>query len=196
MPTELEVRSPSGTTRVVVRGERCTVGRDPSNDVALAGDAAVSRQHALLERLGGAWCVRDLDSRNGVWVNGERIWRERRLERGDEVRIGNSVFAIVPGEAGARRLDATAAADRPPRLTEGERRVLRALCRPLLRAEPFTEPASVRQIAGELWVSEAAVKQHLIRLYAKFAVPGGEGRRARLANEAMRRGAVALPELI
>ena len=51
-------------------------------------------------------------------------------------------------------------------------------------------------IAQQLWVSEAAVKQHLLRLYDKFGVSGdGERRRTKLANEALRRGAITLAEV-
>ena len=83
-----------------------------------------------------------------------------------------------------------------PSLTPRERDVLVVLCRPLLARDLFTEPASIREIAADLVVSEAAVKQHLVNLYAKFDV--GEApthRRARLANEAIRRGAVTLADL-
>jgi DNA-binding NarL/FixJ family response regulator len=80
--------------------------------------------------------------------------------------------------------------------TRRERDVLVALCRPVLSADLFTEPASIRQIAEELVVTEAAVKQHLLRLYDKFGVfDSGERRRVRLANEAVRRGAVTLADL-
>ena len=74
--------------------------------------------------------------------------------------------------------------------------MLAVLCRPLLDRDLFTEPASIREIAADLVVSEAAVKQHLANLYLKFDV--GEGsthRRSRLANEALRRGAVSLADL-
>ena len=54
--------------------------------------------------------------------------------------------------------------------------MLLALCRPLLTGDAFTEPASIRAIAAELVVSEAAVKQHLSRLYVKFDV-GAHGER-------------------
>ena len=60
----------------------------------------------------------------------------------------------------------------------------------------FTEPASTRAIADELVITQAAVKQHLANLYDKFGVPAGDShRRARLANEALRRGAVSLTQL-
>ena len=50
-------------------------------------------------------------------------------------------------------------ADEPPELTRRERDVLVALCRPALGEGVFTEPATVREIAAELVVTDAAVKQ-------------------------------------
>jgi DNA-binding NarL/FixJ family response regulator len=74
--------------------------------------------------------------------------------------------------------------------------VLVVLCRPLLDRDLFTEPASIREIASELVVSEAAVKQHLVNLYDKFDVGDDlTHRRTRLANDAIRRGAVTLGDL-
>jgi predicted ArsR family transcriptional regulator len=69
------------------------------------------------------------------------------------------------------------------------------LCRPLVSDDMFPEPASVRRMAGELYVTEAAVKQHLQNLYDKFAIPTEGDRRVRLANEALRRGAVTIAQL-
>lgn len=74
--------------------------------------------------------------------------------------------------------------------------MLIALCRPVLSGDVFTEPASVTEIAGELVVTEAAVKQHLIRLYDKFDLhERRQHRRVVLANAAVRRGAVAVADL-
>jgi DNA-binding CsgD family transcriptional regulator len=74
--------------------------------------------------------------------------------------------------------------------------VLVALCRPAVSSELFVEPASVREIAASLAVTEAAVKQHLLNLYEKFGiVDGGERRRVALAREAIRRGVVEIGEL-
>jgi predicted ArsR family transcriptional regulator len=61
---------------------------------------------------------------------------------------------------------------------------------PLLTGDAFTEPASIRAIAGELVVSEAAVKQHLSRLYVKFDVAHA-GRRANVSSSPMQRSAAA-----
>ena len=57
------------------------------------------------------------------------------------------------------------------------------LCRPLVSDAPFPGPASVRDMAQELVVTEAAIKQHLQNLYDKFDVPTEGERRLRLANE-------------
>jgi DNA-binding NarL/FixJ family response regulator len=86
--------------------------------------------------------------------------------------------------------------DTAPELTRRERDVLHALCRPLASAEPFSQPASLRAIAKELVVTDAAVKQHLLRLYDKFGLTDrSENRRIRLANEAIARGVITLGEL-
>ena len=169
---------------------RVTVGTLESNDVVVDADG-VSRVHAAFERFGEVWCVRDLGSRNGTFVNGERIIGERAGHAGDEILLGR-LRLLFHGPA---RGTETAAIAQPPRLTQRERDVLLALCRPLLTGDAFTEPASIRAIAAELVVSEAAVKQHLSRLYVKFDVDAGERRRVQLANAAVTRGAVRLGDL-
>jgi len=72
------------------------------------------------------------------------------------------------------------------KLTRREREVLAALCAPLAEGGAFVEPASSKDMADALGVSEAAVKQHLLSLYDKFQIPEGEERRrTRLANKAV-----------
>ncbi len=96
----------------------------------------------------------------------------------------------------AAQATVTQADEAPPSLTSRERDVLLALCRPLLDRDMFTEPASTQAIADELVITQAAVKQHLANLYDKFGTaPADAHRRAALANEALRRGAVSLSEL-
>jgi DNA-binding CsgD family transcriptional regulator len=179
---------------VHLEGDRVTVGKDASNDLALPADATLSRLHAVFEHYPSGWCVRDLDSRNGTFVNGERIRLERPLRHGDEVRVGSSRLhyrSDLPAASAA-----TAAAEPPPELTRREREVLLVLCRTVLGGAAFTEPASIREIADALVITEAAVKQHLAHLYDKFGIHGGgERRRVQLANEALRRGAVTIAQL-
>lgn len=194
MTARLEVWSSEGRRVVDLAGARVTLGNDESNDVPLAGDRTVSRTHAVIERLGAAWCIRDVGSTNGTFVNGERILAERTLRPDDEIRLGR--VRVVFRAAASTAETATDHADPSPDLSRRERDVLVALCRPVLSADLFTEPASVRQIAEALFVTEGAVKQHLGRLYDKFAIHDqGERRRVSLANEAIRRGAVSLRDL-
>ena len=191
MSSYIEVWGRSGRELRALDSERMTVGTLESNDVVVDADG-VSRVHAVLERFGDTWCVRDLGSRNGTFVNGGRIIGERALHPGDEVVLGR-VRLLFHGPA---RGTQTAAIAEPPRVTQRERDVLLALCRPLLTGDAFTEPASIRAIAAELVVSEAAVKQHLTRLYGKFDVGAhGERKRVQLANAAVARGAVKLGDL-
>jgi pSer/pThr/pTyr-binding forkhead associated (FHA) protein len=171
-----------------------TIGRAVSSELELSDDSTVSRLHALLESYGPAWVIRDLGSSNGTFVNGERVLGDVPLQPGDEIRVGNSrlVFRAREGvdPGGTLRVEG------PPSLTRREQDVLIALCRPLMGGEAFNEPASIKQLADELFVSEAAIKFHLGNLYDKFGIyDTSHSRRVALANEAMRRGAVKRTDL-
>ena len=200
MSSHLEIWKPSGRELITLSGERVTVGKASTNLVSLKHDSTVSRVHAVLENLGFAWSIRDVGSRNGTYLNGEKISAERVLRSGDELRVGKSrlIFWEVKQADEASVNEATVAAEptQPtPRLTRRELEVLMVLCRPLVSDDPFPEPASVRRMALELFVTEAAIKQHLQNLYDKFAILTEGERRVRLANEAIRRGAVTLAML-
>jgi pSer/pThr/pTyr-binding forkhead associated (FHA) protein len=192
MAAEIEVVSGPTARRVFLEGERVTVGKANENDVAV-DDPTVSHLHASFESFGAGWCINDLGSSNGTWLNGERIWSQQLLRDGDEIRIGHTRLVFRDLDA---RHPPTEVEDAPPTVTARERDVLVSLCRPLLARDMFTEPASTRMIAGELFVSEAAVKQHLTNLFGKFGIPSeDENRRLRLANEAIRRGTVTIAHL-
>ena len=65
-----------------------TVGSVAGNTIVLA-DPAVSRKHAGIRRMDGAYELADLGSTNGIYVNGHRV-PKRALEEGDVIRVGNS----------------------------------------------------------------------------------------------------------
>jgi hypothetical protein len=68
--------------------------------------------HAVFERFGDTWCVRDLGSRNGTFVNGDRVIGERALHAGDEILLGRLLPAVPrpgPGEGDGRDRAAAAA---------------------------------------------------------------------------------------
>jgi len=172
-----------------LREDVTTVGRGKSVDVQLA-DPSVSRLHAEIVRRGPYAYVSDLGlSRNGTRVNGRLVAR-RVLEDGDVLSFGSArcrVFGIAAEELAAEvelRRPAT------PELTRRELDVVTSLCRPALSDEAFVAPATAREIAADLVVTEAAVKQHLLRLYQKFRIPEGTNRRVRLANEVVTLGLV------
>ncbi|UJA21776.1 FHA domain-containing protein [Thermoleophilia bacterium SCSIO 60948] len=175
------------------------VGRSADATISLAADKEVSSLHAELEPVGGEWLlVDDGLSRNGTYVNAERIAGRRRLRDRDLIRCGRTTILFRTPAAGAR--DATAVAtDRPaPRVTDAQRRVLVALCRPFASGSEFATTATNREIADELFLSVDAVKSHLRALFDAFEL--GEvaqnEKRVRLAEAAVRSGTVTARELL
>ena len=162
-------------------GERVTIGSALTNDVVI-DEPSVSRIHAILQLVGGTWFVEDCGSRNGTFVRGRRIPTMHALRPGEELRLGRARL-VLGGVASAGGKETETVVDAPA-VTARERDVLYALCAPLAAGDVFTEPASVREIALALVVSDGAVKQHLANLYEKFGVVEGERRRSRLANAA------------
>jgi hypothetical protein len=174
---------------IPLREDVTTVGRGVGVDVRL-NDPSVSRLHAEIVRRGTYYYVSDQGlSRNGTRVNGRPVGR-RVLDDGDVITFGAARCRVegLPREELAAETELRRSAT--PELTRRELDVLVALCRPALSEEAFVTPATAKEIAGDLVVTEAAVKQHLLRLYAKFRVPEGTNRRTRLANEVIALGLV------
>jgi predicted component of type VI protein secretion system len=191
---EIEILSVDQRARVELTAVRTTIGNSGENDVVLAEDSTVSGLHAVLEHFAAGWCVTDLGSSNGTWLNGERLWAPHRVRHGDEIRVGRT--RLIFRDWGASGRPATDVEEAAPSITARERDVLVALCRPLLARDMFTQPETTRAIAENLVVSDAAVKQHLANLYGKFGVSSDDPmRRTRLANEAIRRGSVTIADL-
>lgn len=90
----LVYRDADGRQRVVSlpdSSSELTVGRSLSADVVLSWDEDVSRVHTELRRMGVEWIlVDDGLSRNGSFVNGERVDGRRLLVDGDELRFGQT----------------------------------------------------------------------------------------------------------
>jgi pSer/pThr/pTyr-binding forkhead associated (FHA) protein len=172
-----------------------TVGRQPPADLLLDWDDQVSRLHARFEWADGAWeLVDDGLSRNGTFVNGERLSGRRRLSDGDALQFGTTAIAFRSPEPGAGEPAAGAAG---VNLSTSQRRVLTALCRPYGGSSGFASPATDEQIAEELFLSVGAVKTHLKILYAKLGVeelPQNETR-VRLVERAFSAGLISERDL-
>jgi pSer/pThr/pTyr-binding forkhead associated (FHA) protein len=97
--------SASGRVFKLGRGEGC--------DLVLP-DEDVSREHALFERGAGGIVVRDLGSKNGVEVAGEKVAGERCLRDGEIVRVGETRLRLVDPEDRYLRQMEAAVRDQPP----------------------------------------------------------------------------------
>jgi len=186
-------RAESGEQRIVILGPdqwRVTIGRDPTAEVSLAGDAEVSRTHALLEQVGRGWTlVDDGLSRNGSFVNGTRVIGRRGLHDKDRLVFGNTQLTYRETSGGITQT--AAAIDTPSAipLTPMQRKVLIALCRPLHESASAT-PATNRQIAEEVYLTVDAVKAHLRVLFERYGLsqlPQNE-KRARLVAMVLESG--------
>lgn len=197
----LVYRDPAGRQRLVGLTDAgvVTIGRQPASSVSLTWDPAVSRVHAALERVGDEWTlVDDGGSRNGSFLNGARCFGRRRLKSGDIIRVGaTTLLYVVPQSRQGSQSTAALLRSNAPAFTEAQRRVLTALCRPLVR-ERFGTPAGNREIAAELFLSVETVKTHLHALVEAFGVqelPHG-AKRGELARRALELGAVTEDELL
>jgi predicted component of type VI protein secretion system len=178
--------------------ERLSVGRGAGNELSLPWDTEVSRLHAELEAIAGEWTVSDDGlSRNGTFVNGNRISGRTRLRDGDLLRVGQTSIAYrrpeaedsMPTQVAGTRLALT---DLPPT----QRQVLVALARPY-KTNEFAVPATNQGIADELHLSVDAVKSHLRTLFQRFGIehlPQNQ-KRSRLVAEALQSGLISTRDL-
>jgi len=194
-------RDGDGAQRIVVLesgSERVSIGRSPSVDVSLEWDGDASRVHAELHQVVDVWTIVDDGlSRNGTFVNGDRILGRRRLSDGDSLRCGRTVI-VYRAPRDLTRASTTAAVEvTGARISEAQRRVLVALARPFRDGNAFATVASNPQIAQELHLSVHAVKTHVRALFQKFGVedlPQNQ-KRARLVELALHSGQITERDL-
>lgn len=175
------------------------IGRGESADVRLDWDEEVSALHAQLEVVRDECTLLDDGlSRNGSFVNEERVDGRRRLRDGDTLRFGRTIVHYRrPGEGTP---EATVAASEVPAaatISPGQRRVLVALCRPFKNEVAFATPPTNQAIAEELHLSVDAVKTHMRALFEKLEVEDLPQNRKRVAlvERALQSGAVSRREL-
>ena len=145
------------------------IGRDADNDLVIADDPKVSRHHAEVAHRGGAWWVIDRGSRNGTFVNDEKV-TEAGLRNGDQLRFGSRRFAFIVGpDPRATVGDVADEAAPPPAILSARERQIVALV-----AAGSTDV----QIARALDIGLSTVHTHLDRIRDKT----GRRRRADLTR--------------
>ena len=179
--------------------ERLTIGRAPGCELTLDWDPKVSGAHAQLERIAeGAWVLADDGlSRNGSYVNGERLRQRRRLADGDLLRFGDTQMVFRAPATVVMETVAVSGELAAVQLSPAQRRVLVALCRPFAGGNEFATPASNNEIAEELVVSVDAVKTHMRSLFERFGIEDlpRQAKRAQLVRRAFQTGAITPGDL-
>ncbi|HYG97432.1 MAG TPA: FHA domain-containing protein [Solirubrobacterales bacterium] len=175
------------------------VGRSGAADVRLEWDEEVSALHAQIEVVRDeCTLVDDGLSRNGSFVNEERVHGRRHLRDGDALRFGRTT--VVYRRPGEDAPEATVAAGELPAaatVSPAQRKVLLALCRPYKDGASFATPATNQQIGEELHLSVDAVKTHMRALFEKLGVgdlPQNQ-KRVALVEQALQSGIVNRREL-
>ncbi|HEY8430314.1 MAG TPA: EAL domain-containing protein [Sandaracinaceae bacterium] len=114
----LEHRPDAGEApvRVALRPLPFRIGRSPEAELVLSSPR-ISKLHAEIDANGHGYLVRDLGSRNGTFVNGERVEGERLLQPGDVLHIAHRELTVVPAEGDERGIEDSTLAGQ---LTEDE----------------------------------------------------------------------------
>ncbi|MEE9280562.1 MAG: FHA domain-containing protein [Myxococcota bacterium] len=76
-----------------IQAEETLIGRAPTNDLRFR-DESMSREHAVILWEDGSYTIEDLQSTNGIRVNGKKL-RSSALEDGDEISIGQTQITFV-----------------------------------------------------------------------------------------------------
>jgi pSer/pThr/pTyr-binding forkhead associated (FHA) protein len=196
-----------------------TVGRTSEADVPVGWDDRVSRMHARLELVGddpaSDWTVvDDAPSRNGTFVNGKRVRGRARLSDGDRITFADTamlfcaatargrdtmlapVIARGEGEAGPDTDSPTIVAGvRLTResLTDGERRVLEALARPVRDSVGARPPASDEEVARETYLGVETIRRTLDGLCVRLGLRAfsEDEQRLLLVEHALRSGVLS-----
>src|SRR5437868_6123405 len=82
----------AGTSYMLEAGEEAQIGRGTECKVMLS-DPLCSRVHAIVWKKDGMWRVRDADSRNGTFVNGQKV-DDAAIADGHYIRVGSTEFSF------------------------------------------------------------------------------------------------------
>ena len=92
--TRLVFVDQEGWEHQVLLSEVNQIGRHPSRDIQVL-DAMVSRQHAVISWADNGFWLQDLASKNGTFLNGERVFGPVRLIDGDVITFGDTLVSVI-----------------------------------------------------------------------------------------------------
>ncbi len=175
-------------------GSVVVIGRREGVSLCLPWDSRVSGIHAEVRMLGDEWTIVDDGmSKNGTAINAQRLIGRQRLRDQDRVRVGRTVIAFRDPAQQTTETVVDTAHSAVVDLSDTQRRILLALCRPQLVGGPYSAPASNQAIASEVHLGVDTVKANLRTLFARFKADGlpQNQKRAELAAKALRLGIVS-----
>lgn len=114
------VKGPEAGKELKIPTPKCVIGRGEECHLRPKSDA-ISRRHCVIYVKGGELVVRDLGSKNGTLVNGDRIAEDRVLKAGDTIQFGPLAFEIVIDHAlgGEKKPKVTSVKEAAARTTAG-----------------------------------------------------------------------------
>lgn len=80
------------------------IGRNENSDIVIKEDMTVSRAHAVLFNRDKEWYISDIDSKAGVFVNGQKVMKNCPLQNGDKISLGSSVLTLKDAARGRIRI--------------------------------------------------------------------------------------------
>ena len=83
-------------TRIQLQEFPISVGRDAHNDVVI-DDSEISRRHFRLKQRGRLYIIEDLDSRNGTYLNGDKI-KNSIIKNGNKILVGSTEISFLASE--------------------------------------------------------------------------------------------------
>ncbi len=176
-----------------------TIGRRSSNKISLFWDQDVSRVHAYLERSGDGWeLVDEGRSRNGSYVNGERVDGRRKLRDADVMRLGTTVLLYRAPTSAVKMLrretgvTANVSIRTASQLGKDDLAVLRSLARAVEQSHGKADLRAERRAADALNRGPEDIEAALYLLYRRFGVAhlAEDERRIRLLERARSIGAL------
>ncbi len=154
--------------RIALKPGLFRIGRDPLCEIRLQAES-ISRRHASLRVEEDRVLLLDHGSRNGVRVNGERVYNEVEISPGDRIEIGTEALVLL--EPRSRDTGVPAATKPMPRVEEADTSPLEALSK--REREVFERLAlgeTQREIAEELGLSVKTVETYKARIGDKLGL--------------------------